>query len=77
MALLSPTAVDSARFAPGTYHTDGSQAAPDAGRRGGDGELREVENCRTLDVMLIPLLELEAMDLTPIATQPRGRDKGE
>lgn len=44
---------------------------------GGDGELREVENCRTLDVMLIPLLELEAMDLTPIATQPRGRDKGE
>lgn len=75
MALLSPTTVDSARFAPGTYHTDGSRLLRvDAGA---NRELREVEDCGTLDVALVPLLELEAMDLRPVGTRPHGPGEGE
>jgi hypothetical protein len=75
MALLSPISVASARFAPGTYHTDGSRLLRIYA--GANRELREVEDCRTLDVTVVPLLEIEAMGLSPVRTGPSGLDIGD
>ena len=64
MGLLSLAKPDVVRPAPGTYHTDGSRLLRvDAGA---NHELRQVEDCRTLEVEAIPLLELQALGLRPI-----------
>ena len=65
MALLSPPRLASDRFAPGTYYTDGTrllQMLPALTERG----LRAVEDCRSLDIMLVSLIDLESMGLRPV-----------
>ena len=63
MALLSLAKPDTARYAPGTYHTDGQRLLRiDAGP---SPRLRQVEDCRSLDVEMIPLAELHALGLRP------------
>ena len=66
MGLLSLARPDAARYAPGTYHTDGRRLLRVTA--GANHELRQVEDCRTLEVEMIPLLELQALGLRPIAT---------
>jgi hypothetical protein len=73
MALLSLTPADTARYAPGSYHTDGRRLLRiDAGA---NRELRQVEDCHTLEVETVPLLELQALGLRPIETQSHCRDE--
>jgi hypothetical protein len=56
-----------ARFAPGTYHTDGMRlfrivCPADRGR------LRVIEDCRTLELTLVQIGQLETMGLRAVAT---------
>jgi predicted Ser/Thr protein kinase len=60
-----------AGFAADTYHTDGRRllrivSTEDRGR------LRVIEDCRTLELMLIPTGQLEAMGLRAVAALASG-----
>lgn len=65
-------------LAPGSYHTDGKRLLRITGRLG-DGELRTVEDCRTLDVIIVSAKELLTLGLRPVpargpaATRPAAR----
>jgi hypothetical protein len=65
MALLPRAPVASGRFAPGAYHTDGSRLLRML-NAGAEREFWAVEDCRTLDVGLVSLVELESKGPRPI-----------
>jgi hypothetical protein len=54
------------RFLAGSYHTDGRRLLRIV-CEAGDGAHRAVEDCRTTEIMLVPLHELESLDLRPVA----------
>jgi hypothetical protein len=54
------------RFLAGTYHTDGRRLLRIVCEAGG-GAHRAIEDCKTMEIMLVPLQELESLDLRPVA----------
>jgi hypothetical protein len=72
MGLLSLAKPDAARYAPGTYHTHGHRLLRI--EAGPSHELRQVEDRRTLDVAMIPMLELQALGLRPIGSGSNTED---
>lgn len=57
------------RFLPGSYYTDGTRLLRIVSERT-YGEFRVVEDCRSLEVILISADELGSLGLTPVATRP-------
>jgi len=54
------------RFVAGSYHTDGCRLLRIVGAA--NGTLRAVEDCRSLELMLVPVDELESLGLKPVPT---------
>jgi hypothetical protein len=54
------------RFLAGSYHTDGRRLLRIV-CEAGEGAHRAVEDCKTMEVTLVALHELEALDLKPVA----------
>jgi hypothetical protein len=53
------------RFLPGSYLTDGQRLLRIVNKLS-DGALCAVEDCRNLDLMLIPVAELDVLNLRPV-----------
>ena len=53
------------QFLAGSYHTDGRRLLRIVCEAGG-GAHRAVEDCKTMEIMLVPLQELESLDLQPV-----------
>jgi hypothetical protein len=54
------------RFLAGSYHTDGRRLLRIVCETGG-GAQRAVEDCKTMEIMLVPLQELDSLGLKPVA----------
>jgi len=54
------------RFVSGSYHTDGRRLLRIV-CEAANGTQRAVEDCKTMELMLVPLQELESLDLRPVA----------
>jgi hypothetical protein len=54
------------QFLAGSYHTDGHRLLRIICEAGG-GAQRAVEDCKTMEIMLVPLQELESLELQPVA----------
>jgi hypothetical protein len=53
------------RFVPGSYHTDGVRLLRVVDVEGG-GRLRAIEDCRTLHVIVVPVVTLHACELRSV-----------
>lgn len=60
-----------ARFVQGSYYTDGRRLLRIVGES--VGGLLAVEDCGSLDLMLIPVDELDSLGLRPVATESHSR----
>jgi hypothetical protein len=58
------------RFLPGSYHTDGQRLLRIVGEVSDDA-LCAVEDCRNLELLLIPVDELDSLRLTPVKSGAR------
>lgn len=69
---IDPDRDGNGRFVTGSYHTDGRRLLRIVSEAA-NGGLRAVEDCRTLDLMLIPVDELDSLGLQPVAAEsPRS-----
>jgi hypothetical protein len=53
------------RFVSGTYHTDGRRLLRIV-CEAANGAQRAVEDCKTMELVLVPVQELESLDLRPV-----------
>jgi hypothetical protein len=58
------------RFLPGSYHTDGRRLLRIVSKVS-DDSLCAVEDCRNLELMLIPAEELDSLRLRPVKREAR------
>ena len=63
----------SGRFVPGSYHTDGARLLRIVSEEA-NGGLRAVEDCKSLELLLVSVDELDSLGLQLVATESRPQE---